>query len=749
MFDATFDDLLPDTFERISHPHPPVFADPKFHRVVPTNAWISNLFYPSMLDLAPTTPDPYILRVLDSHGGIPGLSITQPSKKVYGSYPPQNNIPFVESAFAINGVVVDIRMTAAEWAENLPTPQITYWDHLGATLRLLSHPNRTIDFPIVRGMPYVTGVYTNLTPQIYTQHAIIQIEADQVDGDNYTGFKFKIAFNDSPTSTYLIYVLGNRPLTLRKVGNSNLVASEVYHGPIRIAKLPSAEDETLLDDKKDVWATGGDIITGIEANSSGVEYTIKWRTSDNNTSQDLLTYAYPHHIQSLTQDIRRTSLHLESATKGTMFAVIGTTWIFYEDNLSKAEWLPVDATPDPSTRNEILEELEKDVGMDYDIETNKSDNYFSGKGLQKLAMITLILNKPEQTQLRNPELATISLEKLKMAFEPFLENRQQDPFAYDSVYRGIVAKGGLPLEMGGTGDPNAEFGHSYYSDHHYHQGYLVVTDPYWRRNDIRRFAEVLIRDVNNPVQDDPYFAQFRNWDWFAGHSWAGGIKIWGALDGRDQESVPESVNFYWGVKLWALATNDIKLRKLAALQLGITKRTTYEYFWMLDNNKNRPRSMVKNKVIGIFFETKTDYTTYFGRYLEFIHGIQQLPMTPALADDIRIPQFVSQEWDQKLAGIAPRLQNPWAGVLYLNYALVNPAAAYPKLRKVEMDDGQTRSYSLYIAATRPSFYRQSLSRVLSHHRGRFRVLDPKQPAFRGVRQWMSLNSHHDDRYEGY
>lgn len=92
--------------------------------------------------------------------------------------------------------------------------------------------------------------------------------------------------------------------------------------------------------------------------------------------------------------------------------------------------------------------------------------------------------------------------------------------------------------------------------------------------------------------------------------------------------------------------------------------------------------------------------------MEYIHGIQQLPMTPILADYMRTLEFVSQEWDQKLANVAPTVDSPWAGVLYLNYATINPAIAYPILRHIAMDDGQTRSYSLYMAATRPNFYRR-------------------------------------------
>lgn len=92
--------------------------------------------------------------------------------------------------------------------------------------------------------------------------------------------------------------------------------------------------------------------------------------------------------------------------------------------------------------------------------------------------------------------------------------------------------------------------------------------------------------------------------------------------------------------------------------------------------------------------------------MEYVHGIQQLPMTPILAEYIRVPEFVNQEWNQKLGAIAPSIQTPWAGVLYLNYATINPSDAYPILRTIPVDDGQTKSYSLYIAATRPGFIRR-------------------------------------------
>lgn len=158
-----------------------------------------------------------------------------------------------------------------------------------------------------------------------------------------------------------------------------------------------------------------------------------------------------------------------------MRAVIGDQWVLQETDLPKVAWFPENAVPERSTRNEIMDQLTKDVNSNYTYQTQLGDNYFSGKGLQKLALISLILNRPEETELRNPELAQMSLEKLKDVFRLYLDNKQQDPFRYDSVYKGIVAREGLPKEMGGTGNRDAAFGHSYYNDHHYHQGYLVVT----------------------------------------------------------------------------------------------------------------------------------------------------------------------------------------------------------------------------------------------------------------------------------
>ena len=80
----------------------------------------------------------------------------------------------------------------------------------------------------------------------------------------------------------------------------------------------------------------------------------------------------------------------------------------------------------------------------------------------------------------------------------------------------------------------------------------------------------LIRDVATPNADDPYFPQFRSFDWFVGHSWAKGIVE--SNDGKDEESSSEDYNFTYGMKLWAHAIGDVIMEARANLMLAVTQR---------------------------------------------------------------------------------------------------------------------------------------------------------------------------------
>ncbi|CAK4654360.1 unnamed protein product, partial [Aphanomyces euteiches] len=113
--------------------------------------------------------------------------------------------------------------------------------------------------------------------------------------------------------------------------------------------------------------------------------------------------------------------------------------------------------------------------------------------------------------------------------------------------------------------------------------------------------------------------------------------------------------------------------------------------------------ILPNKVPGIFFDNKVDYTTWFSGDIWCIHGIQMIPVSPA-TEFVRTTQFVKEEWDEVLAStfiVAENdVANPWLSLLYTNYAAIDPQTAMDKLKTVALDDGLTRSWALYMAASR-------------------------------------------------
>ena len=79
---------------------------------------------------------------------------------------------------------------------------------------------------------------------------------------------------------------------------------------------------------------------------------------------------------------------------------------------------------------------------------------------------------------------------------------------------------------------------------------------------------------------------------------------------------------------------------------------------------------------GILFENKIDHTTYFGTNIEYIQGIHMLPLLPH-TPLIRTPSFVSEEWEELFSnGRVNNVQGGWRGILWANYATIDPRGAY-------------------------------------------------------------------------
>lgn len=152
-------------------------------------------------------------------------------------------------------------------------------------------------------------------------------------------------------------------------------------------------------------------------------------------------------------------------------------------------------------------------------------------------------------------LAQTGLGQLKVAFARFADNQQQYPLVYESAWGGIVSSASYV-----TGNEGADFGNTYYNDHHFHYGYFIYTaavighlDPSWIRAN-KDYVNVLVRDVANPSTKDKYFPVHRAFDWYHGHSWAHGL--YETADGKDQESSSEDVMHAYAIKMWGQVSGD-------------------------------------------------------------------------------------------------------------------------------------------------------------------------------------------------
>ncbi|CAG8582641.1 875_t:CDS:2 [Gigaspora margarita] len=307
-------------------------------------------------------------------------------------------------------------------------------------------------------------------------------------------------------------------------------------------------------------------------------------------------------------------------------------------------------------KKQILEQAKKDLDLDFNKEILTDSIYFSGKRLSKFALLCLILNKGLDEQ----NLGAICINKLKKIMDIYTQNQQQAKLVYDTTWKAILRH--LDKEWG-------------------------------KQNEV--WVDNLIRDVANPSAKDSYFPVFRSFDWFNGHSWAKGLFT--SVDGKDEESTSEDVNFYYATKLWSIASNRPNFTKLMDLILAILSRSLRNYFLIEDNNKNHPENFIKNKVTGILFENKINYTTYFSSRIESIHGIQMLPITP-ITPYTRNRNFVEQEWNQKLGPILNSVNSTWKSILYMNYATINSEAAYQFFlnnHDTPLDDGLSRTWALF------------------------------------------------------
>jgi Predicted glycosyl hydrolase len=641
-----------------------------------------------------------------------GVQHTDANKRVFGNeiapgraaffLNPQGLSEFIFSATAINK---DANfMTVSEIKEfsalvSLSTTQTDTVNH--------------IDIPIVQGMGFASAIYHgNLVPLL---NSVIGVKSMTQE---ISGALKKRASIDTKVMKYRVTLLNNvewllyvtipieEDFTFKVTDSFNIEGSKAIEGlTMQVAFAPEANLDGYYDQAAGMYVTSAEV-KGQTAGRNA-EYMIAYVTEGVSSSGSPIVFAFPHQVDSLAAKTKAldTGIQMDSTTKGKMNGLLTNEIVMNEVLETDIGFMPWTSTQTLklSYTKEQLQLLAKvangELAVDIKNAVGTGSAYFSGKVLDKFAYILLVVSEI----LEDKVVAAATLEELKSAFQVWLDNKQNWPFIYDTRWGGVTSSSAQ------NGDTGADFGSSYYNDHHFHYGYFVHAAAIvghidkklggtWAEEN-KDWVNSLIRDVANPNSDDTHFPVSRAFDWFHGHSWAAGLFPSG--DGKNEESSSEDYNFSYGMKLWGQVIGDQSMKSRGELMLAITSRAMNMYFYYRDDNTVMPQEYIKNKVSGIFFENKVDYSTFFGSAIDYpwyVHGIHMLPITPA-SSLVRIPEFVKQEWEQRVTSFIDRADGGWKGILKLNQALYDAASSYkffsdPEFDMSYLDNGQSRTWSL-------------------------------------------------------
>lgn len=476
-------------------------------------------------------------------------------------------------------------------------------------------------------------------------------------------------------------------------------------------------------------------------------------TDIRDTYGEMIMFALPHHLEVLQGNVFQTLC--TSSLLGPICLVEGNVWNMYEELPGVS--FQAERSPEPKYVPLLAEALLEDIR--YQVPSNffsgAGDTYFSGKTFAKLARILLINEEIKMMctsalQFRNSqywdacdglvlpsdEEVENALNQLRAGVTVWVKTNSETPFVYDNAWGGLISCGCIYQnekcvnrfpDCPAFTDQGLNFGNGFYNDHHFHYGYHVYAaavlahfDSSWA---IDHYEDVtlLVRDYANASEEDTAFPVFRNKDWYRGHSWASGLTepMFGNI--MNQESSSEAVMAYEAIALFGktMATifhhaGDTEQAHTANMmhKIGLTLtateiRSTQHYYQV--QQKSRISESYGASVVGIFWETFAEFTTWFGNAPYLIYGIQLMPLTAISeardsvqwAREIVQPLMescdaacVSEGWSVQLHAIQAtigRVQEAIDGILQI------PGSAY----KHAGGNGHSKSNSLWYASTRP------------------------------------------------
>ena len=282
-----------------------------------------------------------------------------------------------------------------------------------------------------------------------------------------------------------------------------------------------------------------------------------------------------------------------------------------------------------------------------------TESYNQGKQFFKFIQIVHLAE-----QLGNTAIRDNALGQIQAALEEWLT---ATPGELDEVFY-YNDEWGVML-----GYPDGHYASSLLNDHHFHWAYFIhaaaVLEQYQPGWAVQwgGMVDLLIRDAASPDRNDAMFPYLRNFDPYAGHSWANG----GARDfvGNDQESSSESMQFNTTMILWGQLTGNTQLRDMG-IYLYLTEKSAIEEYWWDVHDRNFDPNF-SYSAMGRIFGGGNQLATVWTIDIPEAYGINYLPIHGGSLYLGHYPNYVTQAYNEMLGAHGANEPDLWNDIFWM------------------------------------------------------------------------------------
>jgi len=659
------------TDTRIIHPRNPGYLSPHLlEEAIPSSGWWTSLLAENLGGGNGIYTNP--LRTSFTNQG---LEITNPLDGFVQYWNPEGYQTIAQFPIALK----DMFLSSSDLSDSYLTQVIDYSDfHVKVSMKNDFEDEDEMVVTLVQGSPYVFVETANRNALTLTMDGSVTIEYYNLQGqlitDNvYQGDAIIVkmvqrhsGYDTSPPANvgqpeftdkyYLINVPDHSTFNI----NQNILGMSLADGNyLSIAAINNLSEALFYHQHaySMIHKTQIDYMINHQESLVYTDYMAsiqKLRTDQN--SEGLLSLM-PHHYKYSQVMLSDYSYR---TVRGTLKVMEGHHFqtVLPFNGLLPGYTLPNNDAYDHETMLSYLNDLDQRIDMsDMDHFINDEAPYWNGKALYPLAQGLIIAD-----QIGNETLKASFIEKLRYILIDWYtySDSSDDKYLYYNQAWGSVYYS------------NDEFGTaSGLSDHSFTHGYLIYASAVLAMyddgfvEDYGMIVELLLDDYMYTDKADSDFAYLRNFDPWAGHTWAHGFGTF--AEGNNLESTSEALNSWNAGYLWALATQDEERMNAAIYGFATEISAAKEYFFDYDEENWDSDYRDYADVVGILWGGKHDYATWFGANPTFIYGIQWLPTGEYLTsyamnqdEHIRLSAIYASYLASKNGEIDTWYSNMWA-----------------------------------------------------------------------------------------